>query len=35
MGRLATLTLGPAAGNLWGAQRAAERITEAIVEASW
>jgi cation diffusion facilitator CzcD-associated flavoprotein CzcO len=31
MGRLATLTLGPAAGNLWGAQRAAERITEAVV----
>lgn len=30
MGRLATLTLGPAAGNLWGAQRAATRITEAI-----
>ena len=30
MGRLATVTLGPAAGNLWGAQRAALRITEAI-----
>lgn len=30
MGRLATLTLGPAAGNLWGAQRAARRITTAI-----
>jgi cation diffusion facilitator CzcD-associated flavoprotein CzcO len=30
MGRLATLALGPAAGNLWGAQRAAEQITEAI-----
>ena len=30
MGRLATLTLGPAAGNLWGAQRAASRITKAI-----
>lgn len=30
MGRLATATLGPAAGNLWGAQRAAERITRAI-----
>ena len=30
MGRAATLTLGPAAGNLWGAQRAAERITQAI-----
>ena len=30
MGRMATLTLGPAAGNLWGAQRAASRITKAI-----
>ena len=30
MGRLATLTLGPAAGNLWGAQRAARVITRAI-----
>ena len=30
MGRSATLTLGPAAGNLWGAQRAAHRITRAI-----
>jgi G3E family GTPase len=30
MGRLATLTLGPAAGNLWGAQRAARAITRAI-----
>ncbi len=30
MGRLATMTLGPAAGNLWGAQRAATRITKAI-----
>ncbi|MFV0259195.1 MAG: FAD-dependent oxidoreductase [Acidimicrobiales bacterium] len=30
MGRLATLTLGPAAGNLWGAQRAARRITYAV-----
>lgn len=30
MGRLATLTLGPAAGNLWGAQRAATRITRAL-----
>jgi pyruvate/2-oxoglutarate dehydrogenase complex dihydrolipoamide dehydrogenase (E3) component len=30
MGRLATLTLGPAAGNLWGAQRAASRITAAL-----
>ncbi|MEM9131134.1 MAG: FAD-dependent oxidoreductase [Actinomycetota bacterium] len=30
MGRLAMLTLGPAAGNLWGAQRAAARIAEAI-----
>ncbi len=30
MGRLATLALGPAAGNLWGARRAAQRITEAI-----
>ena len=29
-GRLATLTLGPAAGNLWGAQRAARAITLAI-----
>ena len=30
MGRLATLPLGPAAGNLWGAQRAARRITRTI-----
>lgn len=30
MGRLATIELGPAAGNLWGAQRAASRITRAI-----
>ena len=30
MGRLATLALGPAAGNLWGAQRAATRITRSI-----
>ncbi|MDG1088330.1 FAD/NAD(P)-binding protein [Ilumatobacter sp.] len=30
MGRSTALTLGPAAGNLWGAQRAAHRITEAI-----
>lgn len=30
MGRLATLALGPASGNLWGAQRAAERITTSI-----
>ena len=30
MGRAAMLTLGPAAGNLWGAQRAARRITRAI-----
>lgn len=30
MGRLATLTLGPAAGNLWGARHAAHRITRAI-----
>ncbi len=30
MGRLATLTLGPASGNLWGAQRAARRITKVI-----
>ena len=30
MGRLATLSLGPAAGNLWGARRAATRITRAI-----
>ncbi len=30
MGRLAMLTLGPAAGNLWGAQRAAMRITQAL-----
>lgn len=28
MGRLAMLALGPAAGNIWGAQRAATRITE-------
>lgn len=30
MGRLATLTLGPAAGNLWGARQAARAITTAI-----
>jgi len=30
MGRSALLTLGPAAGNLWGAQRGADRITQAI-----
>jgi hypothetical protein len=30
MGRLATLALGPASGNLWGAQRAAERITKVL-----
>ncbi|MEM9518842.1 MAG: NAD(P)-binding domain-containing protein [Actinomycetota bacterium] len=30
MGRLAMLTLGPAAGNLWGARHASRRITEAI-----
>ena len=30
MGRLATLTLGPAAGNLWGSRQAARRITRAI-----
>ncbi|MEM9466244.1 MAG: FAD-dependent oxidoreductase [Actinomycetota bacterium] len=30
MGRLATLKLGPAAGNLWGARHAARRIAEAI-----
>lgn len=30
MGRLATTTLGPAAGNLWGARNAARRITRAI-----
>ena len=30
MGRSAMLMLGPAAGNLWGAQRAAHRITLAI-----
>ena len=30
MGRLAMAALGPAAGNLWGAQRAARRITDAI-----
>ena len=30
MGRSATVTLGPAAGNLWGAQRAAHRIIEEI-----
>ncbi len=28
-GRLATIALGPAAGNLWGAQRGAETITRA------
>lgn len=31
MGRMATLALGPAAGNLWGAQRASERITAAVL----
>lgn len=30
MGRLATLELGPAAGNLWGARMAARRITRAV-----
>lgn len=30
MGRLATMALGPAAGNLWGAQRAARRIARAV-----
>ncbi len=30
MGRLATHTLGPAAGNLWGARQAARRITRAV-----
>lgn len=30
MGRLATHTLGPAAGNLWGARHAARRIAQAI-----
>ncbi len=30
MGRLATHTLGPAAGNLWGARQAAQRITRAV-----
>ena len=29
-GRLATHTLGPAAGNLWGARQAAQRITRAV-----
>ncbi len=29
-GRLATIELGPAAGNLWGARQAARRITRAI-----
>lgn len=29
-GRLAGLTLGPAAGNIWGARRAAERIMPAV-----
>ena len=29
-GRLATIELGPAAGNLWGAQRAAERISHSL-----
>ncbi|MDY7103240.1 MAG: GTP-binding protein [Actinomycetota bacterium] len=29
-GRLATIELGPAAGNLWGAMRAADRISAAI-----
>jgi len=29
-GRLATSVLGPAAGNLWGAQRAAQRIATAV-----
>jgi G3E family GTPase len=32
MGRLATLRLGPAAGNLWGARRGASRITECITD---
>lgn len=30
MGRLATIELGPAAGNLWGARQAARRITRAL-----
>ncbi len=30
MGRLATIELGPAAGNLWGARMAARRITRAV-----
>ena len=30
MGRMSTTAFGPAAGNLWGAQRAAHRITELI-----
>lgn len=30
MGRSATVALGPAAGNLWGARQAAQRITTAI-----
>ena len=30
MGRCATFALGPAAGNLWGATRAANRITRDI-----
>lgn len=35
MGRLATLTLGPACGNLWGAQRASERIVRAIAPTNY
>ena len=30
MGRTATFALGPAAGNLWGATRAAHQITKDI-----
>lgn len=30
MGRLATIAIGPAAGNLWGARVAARRITKAV-----
>lgn len=30
-GRLASLQLGPAAGNLWGARKAAERIVDSAV----
>ncbi len=33
MGRSATFALGPAAGNLWGATKAAHRITKDITEA--